>query len=202
MNYTLPPLTFEEQTDLLVNRGLNCLYQVEEILHKEELSLTTMFKEIANILPSGFQFPLIAQSKIIYRNNEYKSNDYTETSCELREAISSKEKITGEIIISYTQESPQTACVPFLEEESNLIKTIADRISYVILYRDLKDVFSEWQTMKKDTKKEISSEWSIILDMLNRADRNLFVYVSQKMLHYLCWNGIEESITSYKHIKN
>jgi len=175
------------------SKELNCLYQVEEILHKEELSLTMMFKEIANTLPSGFQFPLIAQSKIIYRNIEYKSKDYTETSCELREGISNQDKITGEIIVSYKQESPQTACIPFLKEESKLIKTIADRINYVILYRDLKDVFSEWQSMKKDTQKKISSEWSIILDMLKRADRNLFVYVSQKMLHYLCWNGIKEA---------
>jgi len=175
------------------SKELNCLYQVEEILHKEELSLTRMFKEIANTLPSGFQFPQIAQSKIKYRNVDYKSIDYTETNCELKASIFYQDKITGEIIVSYKQESPQTACVPFLKEESKLIKTIADRISYVILYRDLKDVFSEWQTMKKDTKKEILSEWSIILDMLNRADRNLYVYISQKMLHYLCWNGIEEA---------
>ncbi|MCK5672764.1 MAG: hypothetical protein KAH95_05280, partial [Spirochaetales bacterium] len=175
------------------SKELNCLYNVEEILHKEEFSLTTMFKEIANILPSGFQFPQIAQSKIKYRNMEYKSLEYTETNCELKASIFYQDKITGEITVSYKQESPQTACVPFLKEESKLIKTIADRISYVILYRDLKDVFSEWQTMKKDTKKEISSEWSIILDMLNRADRNLYVYISQKMLHYLCWNGIEDA---------
>ncbi len=175
------------------SKELNCLYQVEEILHREELSLTIMFKEIANTLPSGFQFPQIAQSKIIYRNIEYKSIDYTETNCELKAEITYQNKISGEIIVSYKQESPRTACVPFLKEESKLIKTIADRISYVILYRDLKDVFSEWQTMKKDTRKEIASEWSIILDMLNRADRNLYVYISQKMLHYLCWNGIKEA---------
>ena len=175
------------------SKELNCLYNVEEILHMEELSLTLMFKEIANTLPSGFQFPLIAQSKIIYRNIEYRSMDYTETSCELKAPISYQDKIIGEIIVSYKQESPQTACVPFLKEESKLIKTIADRIGYVILYRDLKDVFTEWQTMKKDTHKEISSEWNIIMDMLNRADRNLYVYISQKMLHYLCWNGIEDA---------
>lgn len=175
------------------SKELNCLYQIEEILHKEDLSLTFMFKEIANTLPSGFQFPLIAQSKIKYRNTEYKSDDYTETNCELKAVISYQDKISGEIIVSYKQESPQTACVPFLKEESKLIQTIADRISYVIIYRNLQDVFSEWQTMKKDTHKEIASEWSIILDMLNRADRNLYVYISQKMLHYLCWNGIEEA---------
>lgn len=175
------------------SKELNCLYQVEEILHKEELPLGKMFKEIANILPSGFQFPKIAQSKIKYRNIEYRSTDYTETTCELKASILYQDKITGEIVVSYKQESPQTTCVPFLKEESKLIATIADRISYVIQYRDLKDVFSEWQTMKKDSTKKITSEWNIILDMLDRADRNLYVYISQKMLHYLCWNGIEDA---------
>jgi pyruvate, water dikinase len=175
------------------SKELSCLYKVEEILHREDLSLTMMFKEIVNTVPSGFQFSKIAQSKIIYRNIEYKSSDYTETSCELKAVITYQEKITGEIIVSYKQESSKTVCAPFLKEEAKLIKTIGDRISYVILYRDLKDVFSEWQSMKKETRKEISSEWSIILDMLKRADRNLYVYISQKMLHYLCWNGIEDA---------
>lgn len=175
------------------SKELNCLYQIEEILHREKLPLGKMFKEIANILPFGFQFPQIAQSKIKYRNIEYKSTDYTETTCELKASILYQDKITGEIVVSYKQESPRTACVPFLKEEAKLITTIADRISYVIQYRDLQDVFSEWQTMKKDTKKELTSEWYTILDMLYRADRNLYVYISQKMLHYLCWNGIEDA---------
>jgi pyruvate, water dikinase len=175
------------------SKELNCLYLIEEILHKEELPLSAMFKEIVNTLPSGFQFPEIAQSKIKYRNVEYKSRDYTDTDCELIAVISYQDKIAGDIIVSYKQESLQTACIPFLKEESKLIKTIADRIGYVILYKDLKDVFSEWQNMKKDITKKISSEWSIILDMLKRADRNLYVYISQKMLHYLCWNGIEDA---------
>ncbi len=175
------------------SKELNCLYQVEEILHKEGMPLGKMFNDIADTLPSGFQFPKIAQSRIKYRNIEYKSADYTETTCELKSNILYQDKITGEIVVSYKQESPQTACVPFLKEEVKLITTIADRISYVIQYRNLKDVFSEWQTMKKDLKKEVISEWHIILNMLNRTDRNLYVYISQKMLHYLCWNGIEDA---------
>ncbi len=175
------------------SKELNCLYQIEAILHKEDLPLAKMFNEIANTLPSGFQFSQLAQSKIKYRSMEYRSRDYTETTCELKANIFYQEKITGEIVVSYKQESPHASCIPFLKEEEKLIATIADRISYDIQYRDLKDVFYEWQTMKKDKKKEITSEWYIILDMLNRADRNLYVYISQKMLHYLCWNGIEDA---------
>ncbi|MCD6397418.1 MAG: PEP/pyruvate-binding domain-containing protein, partial [Spirochaetaceae bacterium] len=175
------------------SKELSCLYQVEEILHKEEISLEKMFKEIVNTLPSGFQFPSLAQAKIYYRNIDFKSEDYTETTCELKSNIAYQDKITGELIVSYKQESSQAACIPFLKEESKLIKTIADRIGYVILYRDLKDVFSEWQTMKKDIRKNTTNEWHIILDMLKRADRNLYVHIAQKMLHYLCWNGITDA---------
>lgn len=36
-------------------------------------------------------------------------------------------------------------------------------------------------------------EWRIVLDMIRKTDPNLFLSIARKMLHMLCWNGIEEA---------
>jgi hypothetical protein len=38
-----------------------------------------------------------------------------------------------------------------------------------------------------------TSEWRVMVDLLQKFNLKLFMYLSQKMLHYLCWNGVEEA---------
>ena len=37
--------------------------------------------------------------------------------------------------------------------------------------------------------------------MLKKSDKKLFIYISQKMLYYLCWNGIERAKQLHRHIR-
>ena len=58
-------------------KELNCLYQIEELLANDALSLQEVFEGIIKTIPSGWQYPEICQARIIYDNATYKTGGVT-----------------------------------------------------------------------------------------------------------------------------
>ncbi len=174
-------------------KELNCLYKLEEILNDPNAALDELFQRIITVLPSGWQYPEICRAKILYENQTYQSPDFQETTLMQSSDITVQGKNVGKIYIAYINKVPQTEGRYFLKEEEKLINTVADRISQTILHKELKNVFEEWEGIKQDLSKEKTGKWRVIVDTLRRSDKNLFIYISRKMLHYLCWKGIQEA---------
>ncbi|MCD6115862.1 nucleotidyltransferase domain-containing protein [bacterium] len=174
-------------------KELNCFYQIEELLSQTNLSFDELFQGIIEAIPTGWQYPDICQVEIIYNNRIYKAANYTEPVKELSAEIILQGEVVGKIIVSYFEGVPHTDEGYFLKEEKKLLHTIANRISQTILYRKLKSTTNEWENIKETFSHKDGNEWVVLVDMLLQSDRNLFVYLSRKMLHYLYWNGIEEA---------
>lgn len=177
-------------------KELNCLYQLEELLHNKDfttLTLDELFNEIIRLIPPGWQFPEIAQVSIGYEDRVYTSPGYRETPWQLRAEIKAQGTVMGELVVSYNREVPRSADSYFLEEEKQLIKTIADRIGHMILHRELKKVYRQWQVAEEKLSGKSISEWRVIVDLMQSSNPKLFMYLSRKMLHYLCWNGVAEA---------
>ena len=188
-----------KQIDLLLRdlqeraKELNCLYKIEELLDNTDTSLDQLLQGVVDILPFGMQYPEISQAKITYNNRVYQSGDYMDTPFMQSAKIVVQEKTVGKIFVSYKYEVPLTDSGYFLKEETKLISTVAERISHTILHKDLKNVFDKWEGMKEDLLKERTGKWRAVVDTLQRSDKKLFVYISRKMLNYLCWRGVEEA---------
>jgi pyruvate, water dikinase len=174
-------------------KELTCLYQIEELFLDSTATLEELFINITKIIPRGWQFSEICRAKIIYNNKAYQCEEFKETPWVLNADIKVQGKSVGKISVFYIKEAPTAKEGFFLKEEIKLVDTIADRISYAIIHKTMKQVYEEWEDVKEDISKKGKAEWQVIVNMLQRTDKHAYIYISQKMLHYLCWQGIEEA---------
>lgn len=170
-------------------KELNCLYQVQELLNQQELSIDEISRGIVNVIPHGWQYPDVCQAEINISDKIFSTPGYQETPWGLVSEIILQEETIGYIRVSYIEERPMEDEGPFLKEERKLIDTIAEQLGLHILHQQLKEVFQE-QLQQEETKK---SEWWVILDLLKRTDPKLLVRISRKMINYLYRKGIKDT---------
>ncbi|MBN2416424.1 nucleotidyltransferase domain-containing protein [bacterium] len=179
-------------------KELNCFYQLEEVLIRHDLELPELFRHIIAIIPPGWQHPNICQARIIYEDAAYEPAGFKTPVAVLSADITIQEEVKGRVEVSYTESVPAGKDGFFLKEEKRLISTIADRIAGTILYRQLSGGTGIAAEKQKEHPLRDDTEWAAIMDMLLKSDKNLFIHICRKMLHYLYWNGIEEADTLLK----
>jgi pyruvate,water dikinase len=189
------PESFDKLIDSLEERvkELNCLYEIEEILNRSGNSVEEALTQIVRKIPNGFQYTDICSSKIVYRNEEYFSDDFKDSLWSLSADISIQRRVVGWITVYYLEEKPELEVGPFFSEEKRLLNTIAERIGHYIMYQKLKTVFSQWETTKQEFTERQSAEWRVVLELLRRTDPDLHNRISRKMLNLLVWKGIQEA---------
>lgn len=174
-------------------KELNCLYSIEEIIHNPNLSLDQKLIDILDVVPQGWQYPDICSVRIKYLDSVYQSKDFYESKWTISIDLIVQEKKVGEFAVAYSQEVTPLRDGAFLPEEEKLLHNIADRLSHFLLYENLKTVFHDLQQVKERITKSSQGEWRIVIDMLRRTDPSLFMSILRKLLHQLCWKGIEEA---------
>lgn len=180
-------------------KELNCLYTIEDSLNRSEISLRQAFYTVIDTLPQGFQYTEHCKVKLIYGDIVYQTCEFEETPWVLSTDIVVQDKIVGKILVYYTKEFPLIEGTPFLNDEKRLLNTVAERLGHFILHQKLKNVFEELQTARQEVGKTIRGEWKIVLDMIRKTDPNLFMSLMRKLLHLLCWKGIEEAEILMRH---
>lgn len=189
--------TADSLLDVLKEREkeLNCLYKVDSILGNHHLTLPEMLEGIVQVLPSGWRFPGICHSKIVYKNTSYQTNGFVASPiCETC-PIKVDGITVGSIEIVYTKNVPKTEDGYFLERESRLIRAVADRIGQMLLYRRMKSVMNEWESArtKQSSDENRLNEWEIIIDFLRQNDHALLRHICRKMTTHLLINGVIEA---------
>jgi hypothetical protein len=127
----------EYSLDILKERAkeLNCLYQVDEVLNNQRLSLPEIFRELTRIIPSGWQFPEVCRARIIYENQSYQTHGFRSSPYAASANIKWDGKTVGQVEVVYITEVVKSEEGIFLEKEHKLIRTIADRIGQTVLQR-------------------------------------------------------------------
>ncbi|MDP2038798.1 MAG: PEP/pyruvate-binding domain-containing protein, partial [Ignavibacteria bacterium] len=174
-------------------KELNCIYTIEDSLNRSEISMRQAFHSVINSIPPGWQYSNVCRAKLAYGEIIYQTSDFKETQWVIKSDIVVQDKIVGHIAVYYVEEMPQADFGPFLKEEKKLLATIADRLGHFILHQKLKVVFQELKTVREQVDGKHKGEWRIVLDMIRKTDPNLFMSVLRKMLHLLCWKGVEEA---------
>ncbi len=170
-------------------KELNCLYEIQELLSKPEITLKEICRGIVKAIPPGWQFPDVCQAKITLNGSTYQSPGFQDTPWVQSANIVVQDKVIGRIKVYYTEERPESDEGPFLKEERKLIETIAEQLGNYILHQQLKEVFEEQQKSGSERK----TEWWAILNLLKRTDPNLLMRISRKMIDYLGWSGVQET---------
>lgn len=159
--------------DDLVERAkeLECLYLVDEAL--TELSLSDSLEKITSIIPLGFRIPHNCTVVIELDGQVYNQKASVNNTDELCSDITVNGKSRGYIKVLYPKQTFPENDVVFLEQESRLLNTIAKRISETIDKRD---------SVKKFNYR---NRWEAILDLLQKTDHEILLYVCEKMLSLL-----------------
>jgi pyruvate,water dikinase len=159
--------------DELVERAkeLECLYLTEEAL--SEGSLSESLEKIASIIPMGFRNindcnVVIELDGQIYNKKPLESNVDV-----LGSAIIVNDETRGFIRAMYPKHTFADDDVVFLDQEIRLLNTIARRISEAIDKRS------------SASKNSYISQWTAILNLLQKTDHNTLLYVCEKMLALL-----------------
>jgi len=172
-------------------KELNCLYEIEELLGQPDASPDSVCEGLIQVIPHGWQYSDICEVQITVEGIIYQSPDFFVTPWVLSADIEVQDKVIGQVIVYYTKDRPSADHGPFLKEEKKLIQTIADRLGHFILHFKMKNIVQEWESARKDISKRKKAEWQVVLEMLQRTDKSLFLSISHKMLNLLCWSGIE-----------
>ncbi|ANA40998.1 hypothetical protein A2G06_12750 [Geobacter anodireducens] len=168
-------------------KELNCLYRIEELLARRSGSLAGLFRDIIAAIPSGWRYPELCQARIVYDGAVYQPPHFIPSRWSEAVPISAGDREAGSLEISYVREvpfSPEGEGV-FLEKESKLLRTIADRIGQTLLHRDLEKLLCE--------QRAATREWMALVDALRRTDERLYLYCSRKMLYFLCRSDVKEA---------
>ncbi|MFC2150101.1 PEP/pyruvate-binding domain-containing protein [Calditrichota bacterium] len=174
-------------------KELKCLYQIEEWLTDYDQDLKTVFAGILEAIPPGWQFPEACVAQISYQGTTHRTPDFRPTPWSLSADIIVQGSTVGQIGIYYTKPLPLEKHGPFLEEEEQLIHTIAKRLSDFILHRNLRLAMQHLNQIDDTKHKGKTAEWRIAVDLSRRMDDDLYTRLSRKMLNYLCWHGVSEA---------
>ncbi len=174
-------------------KELHTLYKVHELINQPEASVDEVCRNIAEVLPQGWQYPSVAWAKVTLDNTVYQPPRSTETPWVLRAPVVLQGEKVGSIEIFYTRQMPRADEGPFLKEERKLLDTIAERLSHFLMQRRLQSTLSNWQSAMETLSSPERREWSVIIEFLRKTDQHLLMRISRRMLNYLCWNGITEA---------
>ena len=174
-------------------KELNCLFEIEEILHKTELSLEDVLNQSAQIIKNGMHHSEICVVEIVYRDIQFKTGKAKKTPWMIKKEIILQDKSVGWIKVIYLEEKLDDTGDAFFPEEIKTIESIAVRLSHFLMYQKLKVVFNKWESTKQDFSEKRTGEWKIILELIKRSDPDVFLRISRKMLNYLLWKGIAEA---------
>lgn len=174
-------------------KELSCIYTIEDTLNKSDITLRQAFHAVIDSLTEAFQYPHICKVRVFYGDVIYQSNSFQESEWSVASDILVKGNKVGTIIVYYTEKMPELDFGPFQNEEVKLLKAVSDRLGYFILHQKLKSVFDELKISHGTIDGNRQVEWRIILDMLRKTDPNLFMSILRKLLHLLCWTGVDEA---------
>ncbi len=174
-------------------KELNCLYKIEEWLNRPEASIEQVCMGIIDAIPGGWQYPDICKARIILEDGTYTTSGLRETPWVQSAPLKVFDDIVGTLSVYYTQPMPLETDGPFLKEETKLLGTIAERLSSYIAFQKMRSMFTQYSTAAREITEHSRPEWKVVLDLLSRTDRTLYLNISTKMLNYLCWTGIDEA---------
>lgn len=159
--------------EVLVERAkeLECLYLIDEALTLP--SLQESLSTISNIIPNGFRNIHACTVAIEFDGQVFCSKPIADEVDELGSAIIVNGDTRGYIKVMYPKNTFPEHEIVFLDQELRLLNTISRRISEAVS----KEKFSSAVNFR--------SRWEAILDLLQKTDHEILLYVCEKMISLL-----------------
>ncbi|MBF0441675.1 MAG: PAS domain-containing sensor histidine kinase [Oligoflexales bacterium] len=112
-------------------KELNCMYEVAKIV-ASSMPLNEILKQIAQIVPSGWQHSESASCRIVLDGDSYSSSLEGTSKRSQRSDIIVTGELRGFIEVCYLEKFPTMFEGPFLKEERDLLNAIARTLSITV----------------------------------------------------------------------
>jgi len=115
-----------------------CLYGINRLAKRRDLSTDELFQEIVELIPPGWQYPDITCARLVVDDTTYTTDTFEETPYMMRQDIVVNGEVVGHIDVGYLEEKPEETEGVFLKEERSLLDTIATQIGDIIKENHMK----------------------------------------------------------------
>lgn len=109
-------------------KELTCLYGISRVTTQAEGSTEASLEQIVKLLPAAWQFPDIAVARIVLDERCYSAGDFESARFRQSERIVVDGKDRGVVEVGYVAEIPEFVEGPFLQEEEDLLRAVAQEI--------------------------------------------------------------------------
>ena len=125
--------SLRKQTRRLMERvkELKCLFDLSDLVQQQGIALEGILQGAADLIPPAWQYPEITCARVVFEENEWKTNKYRETEWGQASDIVVHGETKGKVEVFYLEEKPDCDEGPFLKEESYLISVISERLGRV-----------------------------------------------------------------------
>ena len=169
-------------------RALRCLYRIDEILTRRDISTEELVRGVVAALPDGFTYPDICTARAQLRERVFELPGFAVSPWRLAVPLVVQGETTGRLEVCYTESRPQRDQGPFLDEERHLLESIAEHLGSVLARRRLRKAMSGGEGAGEEMP-----GWRVILEFLRQTDRALLGRLGRKLLNQLAWSGVEEA---------
>ena len=124
-------------------KEIECIYSISELGRKEK-DVTKILKKITELIPPGWKEPENTCVQVKYFNKIFQTDNFKETTWQLKTPLHQQDDIIGELIIGYTNISEED---PFLAEEKELTEKIAEIVSEITHRKKNEIIIADNETM-------------------------------------------------------
>jgi PAS domain S-box-containing protein len=162
-------------------KELACLCDISKLVEKPDVTLEEIVKETVNLLPPAWQYPDIACARIVIENQEFTTENFTETRWKQQADIKVLTRKAGFVEVCYLEKRPTSAEGPFLKEERDLIDAIAERLGRI--------------TERMKTQNDLGSSQERLRVLFEYAPDAY--YLNDLKGHFIDGNKAAEEVTGY-----
>ncbi|NDJ75883.1 MAG: PAS domain S-box protein, partial [Chloroflexi bacterium] len=125
----LTDLLTEAETNLAERvKELTALHEVSRIVQEGRASTAELLADVAELLPSAWQYPDITAGRVAFGAHDVQTPNFARTRWMLRAPFETSDGTRGVIEVAYLEERPEAAEGPFLQEERDLINSLAETL--------------------------------------------------------------------------
>ena len=113
-------------------KELSCLYEIDELVQQQDVMLDDLLQGVVELMPPAWQYPDMATARLVVDNRSYESSNFNDQGSSLRSDIVCGGEKRGFVELVYLGGEDVLETALFLEEEHNLIDSIARHISLIL----------------------------------------------------------------------
>jgi len=153
-------------------KELNCLFGLSRLVERPEIPLGAIFQETTELICMAYQYPDVTCVRITFNGVKYQTDNFDKSELSQHAQINVAGEKAGDIEVYYLGEKSGSDEDIFLQEERELINTIAEHLGRIAerkktgeelqLFRNLID-------QSNDSIFVIDPEWGRFLDINDRT---------------------------------